>query len=905
MTMSEQTVVKKNKGISPVWTLPIIAVMICAWLLYKSFMEAGITIDVYFDDASGITPAKTQVIHMGIPLGIVKELHPDLAKGKVKATIRMDRTTEEYLVEDLKFWLVRPEVSADRITGLDTILSGSYIAVQLGKSQEEARTFTALVTAPPVPANAPGLHIKLRSTALRSIQEGSGIYFKNIKVGTVQSYTLEDDESILMSCHIIPRYSHLIHSKSRFYDASGVSISGKLTNLKVRMESLSSLFIGGIVVSTPEPFKDSVLAKNGDTFPLYEDYAASKYGISMTLKLASGKGITEGSTRVMYRGLEAGFVDHITINDDPERSVTAHILLDPRASLILRENTRFWMVSPDVSISGVNNISTMITGPYITFKPGDGDYRDDFEILPVAPIEVPLRPGKMFRLSSLETSPVSSGAPIYHRKIQIGEVIGTALADDRQSVETTIFIYADYSDLITPQSIFVETAGISLGASISGVSLTVDPLLAILRGGIDVITTPSDDMPGEESEENSLFPLYQDIEEALAAHPRLKAKGLYIKLKAANLDSYREGTPILYKKIKVGQVIGFRLSDKGENVQLTCFIDEKYSHLVNASSRFYNTSGIRLTAKSAGVTLETESLESIISGGISFFTPEAGKEPRENSTFKIHDSLAAAKYNDNSTVTVNFHNGEPLSEGSVVKYNGIQLGAVTKTVFSEDLTSVNATLSIEKKYQTFFRENTKIWLAQPKINLNGVKNLDTVLFGSYVTIQPGSGNIQHTFQGLDVPPPPVFLAKTGRNLVLEAKNLNSIEVGSPIYYRRVKIGEVTGYDLAFDFKDVLIYISIKERYAPIIRQNTRFWNASGVRVEGGLFSGINVSTQSLDSIMTGGISLATPEGEEMGPLAPAGYRFLLYQKPEPGWLDWSPDIFSIAEEEGMLPKWGL
>ena len=302
--------------------------------------------------------------------------------------------------------------------------------------------------------------------------------------------------------------------------------------------------------------------------------------------------------------------------------------------------------------------------------------------------------------------------------------------------------------------------------------------------------------------------------------------------------------------------------------------------------------------------METESLETIISGGIGFFTPAGGKAVREDHAFPIYESFEEAGYQDNLAITVNFSNGEPLAEGSEVKYNGIQLGTVVKTEFSEDLTSINATLSIEKKYAAFFRDTTEIWLAQPKINLNGVKNLETVLFGSYVTIQPGSGELKTSFQGLAAPPPPVIIANSGLNLVLEANQLDSVEIGSPVYYRRVKIGEVTGYDLAFDFRDVLIYINIMERYAPIIRRNTRFWNASGVRVKGGLFSGINVATQSLDAIMKGGISLATPEKEEMGPPAPAGYRFLLYEKPEEGWLDWSPDVFSIAEEKGVLPPWG-
>ena len=900
--MENQPVIKKKRGVSPVWTLPIIAVLICGWLLYKSHMEAGIEVEVLFEDASGIVPEKTQVMSMGLPLGVVKKMVPDLEKRLVNVTIRLDRSTEAFLVEDLKFWLVKPEISAARITGLETILSGSYIGVQRGESTRPARTFTALSKAPPIRSNASGLHINLHANALRSIHEGSAIFFRNIKIGFVKTYNLQEDKSIVIECFIQPEYSHLIRSGSRFYDASGITVSGKIPDVKIRMESISSLFIGGIVVETPEVLKESPVAKSGDIFTLYEDFEAAEYGIPMTLKLASGTGINEGSTKIIYRGIEAGTVSEISFNDDPHRSVTAHILLDPRAEIILRENTKFWLVEPEVSIDGVRNLGTLISGPYITFQPGGGEFKDDFEILPEPPISVPLRPGKTFRLSSDESPTSSSGAPVYFKKMKIGQLLGSELAADHRSVLTTIYIYDTYQDLVADNAVFIESGGISIKADLSGFSFNMSPLVSTFKGGLDlIIPIRKDGGKVASAEKNKIFTLYPDYKSAVNAFPALMPEGLYITLTTEDLGSYRAGTPILFKKIKVGQIIGYEYSKKDQRVQLACFIDDNYRDLVSSQSKFYNASGIRVRGGLSGISVETESIESIIAGGISFITDPDGNAIKNDHQFHVYKSLESAQKSDQVNITVRFQNIGLLKKGAKVNYRGVQLGSVATTEFDENLRTIIATLHIEKQYETFFRKDTKIWLSRPTIKINKVENLDSLLFGMSVNIDPGSGLLTKDYTGLATPPHPFFTDFDGLGLVLETNQLNSLDIGSPVYYRRVKVGEVTGYDLAYNFKDVLVYITINDRYAPLIRTNTKFWNASGVTVKGGVFSGITVSTESLEALMAGGISLATPGKDEMGPQVETGYRFLLHDEPDAGWLDWSPEIFVVEEEKKPAP----
>ena len=109
------------------------------------------------------------------------------------------------MVEDTKFWVVKPEISAGRISGLETLLSGSYIAIQPGISDIQARRFEGLKDQPVLPPDSPGLHITLRADALYSLQKGSSVYSRNLKIGKVKGYELDDQGSILIDLYIVKR----------------------------------------------------------------------------------------------------------------------------------------------------------------------------------------------------------------------------------------------------------------------------------------------------------------------------------------------------------------------------------------------------------------------------------------------------------------------------------------------------------------------------------------------------------------------------------------------------------------------------------------------------------------------------------------------------------------------------
>lgn len=888
-----QPQIRPNRGISVLWTLPLLALAICGWLLYQAITNAGIEITVYFDDASGISSGKTQVMNKGIPVGLVKKLQPNLYRDKVQATIVMDKSMAESLVDDTLFWIVRPELSAASIRGLDTIVTGAYIAIRQGVGTSRQRTFDGLHSAPPVGPEAPGLHLTLRAEELGSIQKSTGIYYKNIEIGKVQDYELAADKSIRIHIYITPEYADLIHRESRFCNASGFSIAGKLPSLKVQMESLSALLRGGILVHTPRELSQSPLAVNGTEFRLYKDFEDADYGIPMTLELASGSGIVEGATKIVYRGIEAGFVKEILINNDASKTVTANILLDPRAEFILRENTVFWLVSPTITARGVNNFRTLLTGPHITFAPGDGEFRNHFKILPEPPPQTPLRPGSPIQLVSTNGVGLSNGSPVYYKEVQVGEVISVSLDACTDQVRTTLFLYEPFEQLVSDSTVFWVQNGVDIRAGFDGFKVDTGPLARLLSGGV-VFATPGD--PGATLSESDLltkeFRLYQNHDAAVAATPALQPAGVRFQLVTTDASSLGIGTPLMNKSLKIGNITGFSFSPDQLSVLIDCFVEDRYRHLISDDTRFYKAGAVELHGGLDGVDMKLGSLESIFKGGINIITTTDSRRGKPQKPLPLHADLDSALHAEDLKMLVRFEGTVSVREGAPVRYKGVGIGQVTGISFADDLKSVDVEFRVQPELAPLFRTTTRIWQVTPEISLAGMKNLETALTGAYLTFLPGAGKPARKFTGLAHPPHPRYPADDGLQLILESSHLGSLSVGSPLYYRDLKVGEVTGFELSPSFRIVYVFVRIEPRYGAIVRENSKFWNVSGARVHGGIFSGITVSTGSVEAIIRGGINIATPLDEPARNAVEQGHRFLLHDQADPKWLDWTSGLGS-------------
>ena len=766
-----QAVVKKKKGISFIWILPIIAALIGAWLLYKGVVEAPIEVVINFESAEGISADKTKVLYKGIQMGMVSGVALSKDQNTVDVTVEFAQEDKKLLVDTTKFWLVKPRLSLQGVSGLGTVLGGDYIAMDPGSAGgKHVKKFKALPLPPTIAEDAPGLHLLLTSKDLSTFEPGSPVYFEKIEVGDVENWKLVEEDSEVESnrfmteikIYIRPEYSHLVHEHTHFFNATGIKIDGGLTGFNVRTESLTSILLGGIAFTTPRNLSMGKAAQNGDRFELFKDYKEAETGIPITIRFSTAKGLKEGNTKVVFEGVEAGYLKSIKFSPDLS-SVTADVMMDPRAEPHLLSDTEFWLSEAKISLTGVSGLESLIGGKHIVVLPG--------------------------------------------RK---GE----------------------------PQRKFV--------------ALDEPPVL------------------------------------------RAREPGLHIKLVADELGSIGRETPVYFKKVEVGVVESFNLNKQTGKIEAKVFIEKEFQHFVKTNSLFWNASGIEISGGLSGLKIRTESLESILSSGIAFYTPEDepnAEKARKGDVFTLYDDFESTQQVGGVPIKITFDSASGLGEGTKIKYHGITVGEVESVAFSSTLEQVILSARLDDNAATLAREGTQFWVVKPEFGLAAIANLGTLITGDYIAIRPTEegGNPASEFVGLRKPPVKEP-AQWGLTIVLVSDNRGSISVGNKVFYRDIVVGEVTSYELADTGDHVRIYLNIQQRYAPLVREHSVFWNASGVDVNFGLFSGLKIKTESFEAILAGGIAFSTPDNAEMGEQAQQNAVFQLQPKVQDEWRLWKPRI---------------
>ena len=263
---------------------------------------------------------------------------------------------------------------------------------------------------------------------------------------------------------------------------------------------------------------------------------------------------------------------------------------------------------------------------------------------------------------------------------------------------------------------------------------------------------------------------------------------------------------------------------------------------------------------------------------------------KELDNFHLFDHFEQAS-SAGLSVSIHFNDFTGLKINTKVAYQEQEIGKVERLVFNEGEIGVTALVLLNDIGAKYAKQGSKFWLVEPTLGLVGSKNVAHLLEGAFIALLPDanlSNEVKTEFQALAMAPT-VTQLPYGLNVKLVTQRLGSIRVGNPVLYRQIKVGKVIGIDLSATADTVNVFINIAKRYAPLVNSGSEFWNTSGVTIEAGIFSGVNIESESIETLISGGIAFATPEstnndGEQEKP------HFTLHQNVDSDWLEWQPKI---------------
>ncbi len=317
----------RSRRPSAIWLLPLIAAAIAAWLAWDTVSKRGPTITITFETAEGLQAGQSQLKFRDIVLGTVKALTLSADHAHVLVTVDTTRQAEPLLTADTQFWVVRPRLFAGTISGLGTLVSGSYIGMLPGTaSGTRPRTYAGREDPPVLVSNVPGRTFLLKTKRLGSVTVGSPVFFRDISVGEVLGWNIGAlAESATIHVFVRAPYDRYVTDQTRFWDASGLSVELGAGGVQLRVELLRALLLGGIAfespVRPPVAPRHEVPSAAGHVFPLFADKAtadAASYTRQIHLVAyfpGSVRGLALGAD-VTLHGLKVGQVTDVRLTYD-------------------------------------------------------------------------------------------------------------------------------------------------------------------------------------------------------------------------------------------------------------------------------------------------------------------------------------------------------------------------------------------------------------------------------------------------------------------------------------------------------------------------------------------------------------------------------------------------------------
>ena len=844
-----EPVIEKRRWLSPVWLLPLIALLLAGGFLYQQIASRGQLIQINFAQGNGILPGKTQIRYQGVAIGVVQELELAEDGRRIAVLAKIDSRARPLIRKGSDFWLVSPKASLTEISGLDTLVSGNYINLQPGRESNPLQEKFDALDGPPPGYQAQGRMLHLTADSLGSVGIGAKLYFRGIEVGSVINTRLgQDNQNVILDLVIEPRFEHLVKADTRFWNISGIKGSFSLAGVSVEAGSLTSILSGGIAFDSPKASPES---EKGQTFVLYKGLAEAARGKRIDI-MAGDLPIKEGMP-ILFEGIEIGRVEPIHLTDKG-RVVTA--LINPEQAYRITDKSQLVWESVSLSPTGVKNADRLLSGPAIRL-----DYVAGKEVAKMALTDRAPQDGIKVTLQADDLAGLNQDAPIWYKGLQVGRISQLDL-DGRGNASVALQIQPAYAHLLN-RARFYRAAPLQIDADLSGIKVEASPASAWLSGGIKLVQASI----GERI--NRLYP-----NQELALLGTRDAKPQRWLLKADQADGIGIGSPVLYLGLEAGKVKQLRAAKEGVEIELE--IDGIYAPLLARQPQFWKKPAIDTRVRVDGVQVKVGNLGTLLRGAIEFDYLANGR-----SSHQLFDNKEQAKAKIR-TLSLVAENNPGLGVGSPIRYRGVDIGKIEEIELEPTLGQVIFKAELDGQYaERFLQSGARFTLVQAKLGLGGVAHLDTLIKGAFVEAEPGKGAGRNSF-------PLSQSGPAGLALTLKSPSVNGLSVGSPLLFRKMVVGSVTKVALARDGSEVVIDVNVEQEYAHLVRANSRFWNVSGVKADIGLTGG-TIEVETVQSLLAGGIAFNTPE-KEMGPTVKAGHSYHLYGKAEKEWQEWSPRI---------------
>lgn len=306
--------------LSPIWIVPIVAVIIGIWLVYDNYSSRGTLVTLNMESAEGIEAGSTLIRSRNVEIGRVQSVRLSDDLSHAVMTARIQPEAETMLREDSRFWVVKPRIGREGISGLGTVLSGAYIQLEPGRSEEPRREFQVSDAPPVAPAGQAGLQISLVSQLGNSLRVGDPVSYQGYTVGRVEDTRFEPESRTMHHQVFIEEpYAQLVTDSTRFWASSGVDFRLDADGVRVNVESLEALLGGGVTFGVPEDLPMGRPVEPNASFSLYADEDSAREGTFnryleyVLLVDDTVRGLSRGAP-VEFRGVRMGSVAAVPWN---------------------------------------------------------------------------------------------------------------------------------------------------------------------------------------------------------------------------------------------------------------------------------------------------------------------------------------------------------------------------------------------------------------------------------------------------------------------------------------------------------------------------------------------------------------------------------------------------------------